>query len=613
MYLGFLGLRAIIQALPMSLGRSLGRAVGDLAYVALVSQRRLALRHLEFAFGSSVSPAERRGIARRMFRHLSMNAVEWFKLTAMSREQVQRWVRADGVEHLRQALAGGNGAIVVSGHFGNWELLPIYLAGLGFHGGVLARRLRYPEYEHFVIDMRGRFGVPTLARGSLKAVAGLLRANQLVGMMPDQDISSLDGIFVDFLGHPAYTPAGPAALSVLTGAPIVPVFIVREGSGFRLVVEPALRSPQAADRKDAIAALTQAWSDVVAAYIRRQPDHWVWMHRRWKTQAVRSAAHGISGAAGIGPAAECRARGRSASPPRTAWPPARSPVLALGVLLATCGLLLAGGCSGRKQKSATSEPTQEMSTFTLTGYQEDGSKRWVLNGQGASVEDGVVRIINPDGVGYEPDRTAFVTAATGRVNQVNRHVRLERDVTIHTSDGLWLTSQMLDWMPDDNHVETDQPVRIETDHMLLRGRGATGQTQLKEATILRDIELILNPSERDERGPEPTQVTITCDGPLSFDYGASIAVFENNVHVKDPNGDLYSDKLIAYLDEQTHTIRYAEATGRVRIHKELNTAMSQKAIYEPAIGKITLLGKPSLLIYPEKGEGGAQVSFGAPE
>lgn len=587
MYLGFRGLRAIIRIMPMGLARALGRALGDLAYLALVGQRRLAIRHLEFALGPSLSPRECRGIARRMFRHLTLNAVEWFKLPGVSPAEIQRWVRAEGVEHLRQALSGGNGAIVVSGHFGNWELMPMYLAGQGFKGGVLARRLRYPEYEQFLIDTRGRFGVPTLARGSLKEVAAILRANQVVGMMPDQDISSLDGVFVDFLGHPAYTPVGPAALSVLAGAPIVPVFILRDGDAFRLVVEPAIRAPQGMDRKEAITALTQSWSDVVAGYIRRHPDHWVWMHRRWKTQPRAGDA-----------AAQAPARSRL------------QPVMAFGALLAACGLLLAGGCGG-KPRAKKPEPTQEMSTFQLTGYDEAGAKRWVLNGEGASVEDGIVSVVHPDGVGFEPDRKAFVTAVSAQVNQATRHVRLEQDVTIRTSDGLWFTSPLLHWMPDESRLATDAPVRLETDHMLVRGRGMTGQTVLKEATILRDVELVLNPADRDERGsPMPVQVVITCDGPLSFDYGASIAVFENNVHVKDPNGDLYSDKLVAYLDPKTRTIRYAEATGRVRIHKELNTAMSQKAVYEPRIGKITLVGKPSLLIYPEQGEGGSKVSIG---
>ena len=254
-----------------------------------------------------------------------------------------------------------------------------------------------------------------------------------------------------------------------------------------------------------------------------------------------------------------------------------------------------------------------MSAFTLTGYAQDGTKRWVLNGTGAHVDGTVVTILRPDGIGYEPERTATLTAGAAQMNQTTRHVRLEHDVTIHTSDGLWLTAPVLHWIPDENQMATDSPVRIETDHMLLRGRGLEGLTQLKRATIARDIELVLNPSDADEppAAGARRQVVITCDGPLAFDYERNIATFEQNVHVQDPRGDLYADRLVAYLDGKTHTIRYADAIGRVRIHQHQNTALSERAVYEPASGKITLVGRPSLLVYPsEEGDQDVPLSFG---
>jgi lipopolysaccharide assembly outer membrane protein LptD (OstA) len=145
--------------------------------------------------------------------------------------------------------------------------------------------------------------------------------------------------------------------------------------------------------------------------------------------------------------------------------------------------------------------------------------------------------------------------------------------------------------------------------MLIRGRGAKGFAGLKQAVLLEDIELVLNPGDHDPNLTTSQHVTITCDGPLTFDYEQHIATFEQNVHVKDPNGDLYSDKLIAYLDQVTRTIRYAEAIGRVRIVQHANIAHSDRAIYEPNIGKITLVGKPSLLVYPSEGNEPSTLSF----
>ena len=150
---------------------------------------------------------------------------------------------------------------------------------MGFEGGVLARRLRYPEYESFLISMRGAKGVPTFVRGSVKEVARVLRANQIIGILPDQDIDSLEGVFVNFFGHPAHTPVGPAALSLMTGAPILPCFMIREGATFRLIIEPPVTVPQTADRTEALTRLTQGWSDVIESYVRRYPEQWVWMHQ----------------------------------------------------------------------------------------------------------------------------------------------------------------------------------------------------------------------------------------------------------------------------------------------------------------------------------------------
>ncbi len=613
MYLGFQGLRALGHALPLPTARALGSALGLAAYALLGRQRRLAQTHLTEALGDALSPSQRARVARGTFRNLGRTFMEWLVLPRLSTAELKQLISCEGLEHLRGALACGNGVIAVTAHFGNWELIPVYLRSLGFEGGVLARRLRYPEYESHLIGLRGAHGVPTLARGSLKDAVTLLRANQIVGVLPDQDVDSLEGIFVTFFGRAAFTPVGPAALSLMTGAPLVPCFMARDGARFRLRIEPPVATPPTSDRAEAIARLTHAWSAVVESHIRRQPDQWVWMHRRWKTQPSAGGAQG-SGLRAEGGSPEPRAQ--SPEPGARSPEPRPQPVLSLLLLSAFCLLpALTIGC-GERSKPAASEPpgavtpdptaAQQMSGFTLTGYAKDGSKRWVLDGHGASADQNIVTIHRPSGTGFEPQRTAYLTASLAQVRQTDRHVRLEHDVTIHTSDGVWFFAPVLHWIPDQNQVATDLPVRMESDHFLLRGRGAYGLTQLRQFTVFREIELVLNPGDEEvapgARTRPGQQVTITCDGPLSFDYEHFIATFEQNVHVNDPNGDLYSDTLIAYLDEQTHTIRYAEAVGRVRIQQLQNTAQSERAVYEPAIGKITLVGKPSLLIYPADAE-----------
>ena len=210
----------------------------------------------------------------------------------------------------------------------------------------------------------------------------------------------------------------------------------------------------------------------------------------------------------------------------------------------------------------------------------------------------ILTVMAPDGIGYDAERTAYLTANSAQVNQITKHVRMEHDVTVHTSDGLWLTAPILHWIPENNLMATTTAVRIETDHMLVRGYGFEGLTQLKYAKVIDDVTVILNPTE-DEKSGGSDHVKITCDGPLSFDYNRNIVTFEENVHVIDPKGDIFSDKLVAFMNETSHTIRFAEAIGNVRIVQDDNVARGARAIYEPSDGKVTLIGRPSLLVHSD--------------
>lgn len=596
MWLGFLAFRAVVRWLPWSVAQMAGRLLGYLAYAVLPRYRRLTFEHLRFALGPRASLDTQRRIARGVFVNLGQSFMEWQVVDRLSPERIRGLVDVHGAHHLREAIAQGRGVIALSAHFGNWELLAIAISCLGFRGSNLARRLRYPEYEQFLRSMRLHKGIPTLARDSVKDIVHALRDNQIIGMMPDQDMDSLDGVFVDFFGHPAYTPVGPAALSLMTGAPIVPCFIIRDGRRFRVEIEEPITLPHRGDRAQDLLQMTETWTRVVESYIRRHPTQWVWMHRRWKTQpsTKQQAASNKQQTTST----QHQAGNRQHAP--QAFPLTACCLL----LLAYCLVLtVPQGCAKPRQpaSAASTEPPapQQMDTFTMTGYTPEGTKRWELEGIGAVAEGDVVTVRRPNAIGYDVARTSYLSASLAHVNQTTRDIRLEHDVVVHTSDGLWLFSPELFWLSARSEVVTDQPVRLETDHMLLRGRGATANDQLKTAVIERDVELVLNPTEEHDAGTPVSHATITCDGPLTFEYVKGIATFEQNVHVNDAQGDLYSDRLIAYMNQATRVMTYAEAFGRVRIVQGPNTAAGDHAVYEPATAKITLLGTPSLLVHPD--------------
>ena len=607
LYALFRTAQALAAVLPFRVTQAAGTLVGNAAYAILPAQRRLIGAHLDFAFGNGALTVNRkRRIAREVFVNLGRSGLEWLAIPKLTLEDLRHLIDVEGLEHLREASSRGRGVLACSAHFGNWELIALCLRSHGFEGGILARRLRYPEYEDFFTDMRAGKGLATYERGSVRDVARVLRANKIIGLMPDQDTEGLDGVFIDFFDHPAYTPIGHAALSLMTGAPIVPCFILRRGGGFQLMIEAPLYPENfAGNRKEAATALTQAFSRVAESYIRRYPGHWVWMHKRWKTK----------------PQSEVSAAGRSSDgTDKSESGGSAFPKLGLAlaiVLLAQAGCRV-GGADAKKAAAAKAEPIpqQQLDGFTLTGYDNDGRKRWDLDGTEATMEDQIVTIQSPKGVGYDVERTAHLTAKEAHVNQVTRVVNLNQDVVIHTSDGVWFSTSTLNWVPDVERAYTDAPVKIETDHMLLRGRGFEGMTHLKHARILTDVEVILNPTGDDTQRPYsvPKHVKITCKGPLDLQYDKKLVIFNEDVHVMDANGELFADLLVAHLNADGKTIRFAEATGNVRIVQEGHHANSERAIYEPSKGKISLVGKPTLLLMPDAGgKGFSMTNLTAPK
>jgi len=263
------------------------------------------------------------------------------------------------------------------------------------------------------------------------------------------------------------------------------------------------------------------------------------------------------------------------------------------LFLLLCGMVLAGGSADAEE--LTEDPTtQEMDSFTVSGYAADGAKRWDLQGTGATLEGSIVTIHHPDGIGYDlsaSKRTTYLTARLAQMEQDSRRIRMEHAVTIHTSDGWWLASPLLYWLPDREELTTDQPVRLETERLLLRARGATGHATLDQAVFHDDIELVLYEPGR--------HVRITCDGPFTFDMTHYLATFERNVHVHDGQTHLYAEQLVAYLHKAHRTIRYAQATGQVRITQGPHTAHGRRAVYEPRDSRMTLVGTPSLMVYPD--------------
>ena len=271
--------------LPIRLGLGVGNGLGRLFFYLLKRKRQEAINNLDIAFGSSKSIEEKKRIAKEVFENLGKNFVEVVSLVKFNKINIDKYIECKGFEAIERLIGQEKGGIVLSGHFGNWELMAHYFAIKGYRVNVIARRVRMEHFERFLNRIRKRNRVNILYRdASPRDIIELLKKNEFVGFMPDQDMDSVSGVFVDFFGKKAYTPNGPAILNYLTKAPIIPCFMVRKEFGHEIIVEGPIQLKDTGDREKDILENTQRYSKVIENYIRRFPSQWVWFHERWKTR-----------------------------------------------------------------------------------------------------------------------------------------------------------------------------------------------------------------------------------------------------------------------------------------------------------------------------------------
>ncbi|NQT74978.1 MAG: lysophospholipid acyltransferase family protein [Candidatus Omnitrophica bacterium] len=274
-----------IFILPISLGLRFGQLLGKAAFCLLKGPRKTALDNLDIAFSSSKSAKEKEHIVREVFENLGKNLVEVVSLVKFNKRNIDRYIACRGFETIERLLEQGKGGIVLSAHFGNWELMAHYFGIKGYKVNVIARRMRMDHFENILARVRRRHGVNVIHRdASTKEVLVIIKRNEFIAMMPDQDMDSVSGVFVDFFGRKAYTPNGPAVLNFLTKLPIVTCFMVRKAFGHEILVGRQMELASTGDRAKDILENTQRYTRIIEDHVRRFPTQWVWFHDRWKTQ-----------------------------------------------------------------------------------------------------------------------------------------------------------------------------------------------------------------------------------------------------------------------------------------------------------------------------------------
>jgi KDO2-lipid IV(A) lauroyltransferase len=272
--------------IPRGLARLLSGLLAFAVYHAFGRLRRTGERNLAMAFPDLSSNAKKT-ILRGVYRHLGWQLVEFCRMTRYTPENIHRWFRTEGLEHYLAAQASGKGVLIVTGHLGAWELSGFYHSLMGHTLGVVVRSLDNRRLDSFVNAMRCMHGNKVIPKDDFgRGLLASMRAGQTVAILMDTNMTPPQGAFVKFFGRDACTATGLAHIARKTGAAVLPAFMLWEPSERRYVLHfgPRIEIPNTNDTAADILAGTQLCTQAIEAWIRRYPDQWLWIHRRWKTR-----------------------------------------------------------------------------------------------------------------------------------------------------------------------------------------------------------------------------------------------------------------------------------------------------------------------------------------
>ncbi len=263
-------------------GARFGEAVGALGYSPVKFRRGHVEKHLRIAFPEK-DDAWIAQTARAAYAHFGREGIAAMKMARISRDDLMRNVKVTGIEPLKAVLAGGGGAVIMTGHVGNIEFFGPALAHYGIPIDLVVQRQANPLFDRAITAARERMGQGIIDRGhAIREATKALRAGRAVAFAPDQN-AGRSGLFVPFFGKLASTHRGPAVFAVKAGVPIFTVFSLRRGSGYEVIVEP-LEVDRSGEKSDVVYAMMLTFTQRLEKVVREAPEQYLWMHRRWKTR-----------------------------------------------------------------------------------------------------------------------------------------------------------------------------------------------------------------------------------------------------------------------------------------------------------------------------------------
>lgn len=279
----------VFRLLPLKFSLWIARRFGSLGYYFMGKRKSVAYANLRAAFGGKYTPAQLERIIKDVYQNIAQSFIELIKFPQLGEDYVKKYIKIEGDDKVKNAIKDEDrGVIFLTAHFGNWELCSLIGSTVGYRMNVLARWQKMEKLNGYLNKMRSSKGANVIFKETaVDEILDALKRREAVGILSDQD-GGKKGEIVDFLGRRASTPKGVAHFSLRAGAPVFPVFIIRErGPYHRIAVEEDISVMESGDLKKDIHEILQRFADILAKYVQMYPGQWLWLHKRWKSTPTK--------------------------------------------------------------------------------------------------------------------------------------------------------------------------------------------------------------------------------------------------------------------------------------------------------------------------------------
>lgn len=275
----------LLGLIPEKWRRIIADFLGRVVFLTDRRHRRIVMDNLTHAFGHEKNRFEIRILAKRVFINLVLIIFEIGWSLSLDEKQFRKYFKIDGKSNIKRAYEKNKGVLALTAHFGNFELLTVIAAMINYPLSIVVRPLSFKPLDRFFVDLRTRFGGKIIPKQrSFRAILRSLERKEMVALLMDQNVDWYEGVFVDFMGRRACTNSGLALLALKTRAPVVPVVLIREKTGFRAEFGPEIPLIETGDKRKDVELNTLQYNRIIETIVRRYPEQWFWVHQRWKTK-----------------------------------------------------------------------------------------------------------------------------------------------------------------------------------------------------------------------------------------------------------------------------------------------------------------------------------------